>query len=87
MTTAAINRVIDQALALPKAKQKILLGRLWEKLEGGHRLPPSLEEIERRAESVRNETAVTYSLEEVNLAMNRRRTVAVKRLQKARLTQ
>lgn len=87
MTTATANRVMEQALALPKAKQKILLGRLWQKLEWGHRLPPSFEEIERRAESVRNGTAVTYSMEEVNLALDRRRAAAIKRLQKARSTQ
>lgn len=87
MTTAAANRVMEQALALPKAKQKVLLSRLWQKLEWGHRLPPSLEEIERRVASVRNGTAVTYSAEEVSQSMDRRRTAAIKRLQKTRSTQ
>ncbi len=87
MTAATANRVMEQALALPKAKQKILLGRLWKKLEPIHQLPPSYEEIERRAESVRRGTAVTYSLEEVNEAMDRRRAIAIKRLQKVRSTQ
>jgi len=87
MTAAAANRVIEQALALPKAKQKILLGRLWKKLDWGHPLPPSMGEIERRAESVRNGTAVTYSMEEVNQAMDRRRAAAIKRIQKTRSSQ
>jgi hypothetical protein len=87
MTTATANRVMEQALALPKAKQRILLGRLWEKLEWGHRLPPSPEEMARRVESVRNGTAVTYSAEEVSLAMDRRRAATIKRLQKVRSTQ
>jgi hypothetical protein len=87
MTTATANRVMEQALALPKAKQRILLGRLWKKLEWGHRLPPSLDEIERRVESVRNGTAITYSAEEVSVAMDRRRAAAIKRLQKIRSTQ
>jgi len=87
MTAAATNRVMEQALALPKAKQKILLGRLWKNLAPAHLLPPSPEEIMRRVESVRNGTAVTYSLEKVNLALDRRRAVALKRLQKTRSTQ
>ncbi len=87
MTAAAANRVMEQALSLPKAKQKILLGRLWKKLEPMHQLPPSHQEIERRAESVRKGTAVTYSLEEVSEAMDRRRASALKRLQKARSIQ
>lgn len=72
MTAAAANRVMEQALALPKAKQRILLGRLWKKLEWGHRLPPSPEEMARRVESVRNGTAVTYSAEEVRESIKRR---------------
>ena len=87
MTAAAANRVMEQALALPKAKQKILLGRLWKKLAPTHLLPPTPEEIMRRVESVRNGTAVTYSLEEVNLALDRTRAAAIRRLQKARSTQ
>jgi putative addiction module component (TIGR02574 family) len=87
MTVAVMNRVMEQALALPKAKQKVLLERLWEKLAPGHRLPPSVGEIERRAASVRDGTAVTLSLEEVNAALDRRRVIAMKRLQKARSTQ
>ena len=82
MTAATVNRVMEQALALPKAKQRILLGRLWKKLEWGHQLPPSLDEIERRAESVRKGTAVTFSMEEVNQALDRRRATAIKRLQR-----
>jgi hypothetical protein len=87
MTATAANRVMEQALALPKAKQKILLGRLWKKLAPAHLLPPSHEEIMRRVESVRNGTAVTYSAEEVSQAMDRRRAAALKRLQKARSIQ
>ena len=87
MTAATANRVIEQALALPKAKQKILLGHLWRKLEWGHPLPPSMEEIERRVASVRNGTAITFSAEEVSRDMDRRRAAAVKRLQKVRSTQ
>jgi hypothetical protein len=87
MTVAIMNRVMEQALALPKAKQKVLLGRLWEKLAPGHDLPPAPGEIERRAASVRKGTAVTYSLEEVGLALDRRRAAAQKRLQKLRSTQ
>ena len=87
MTAAAANRVIEQAMALPKAKQRILLGRLWQKLEWRHGLPPSPQEIERRAESVRNGTAKTYSADEVHAGMDRRRAAAVKKLQKARSSQ
>lgn len=87
MTVATANNVIKQALALPKAKQRILLGRLWQKLEWGHPLPPSLEEIERRVASVQNGTAITYSGEEVSLSMDRRRAASIKRLQKVRSTQ
>ena len=87
MTVALMNRDMEQALALPKAKQKVLLGRLWEKLAPGHALPPSPAEIERRAASVRQGTAVTHGLEEVNAALDRRRVGALKRIQKARSTQ
>jgi len=72
MTAAAANRVMEQALALPKAKQKILLGRLWKNLAPARPLPPSPEEMARRVESVRNGSAITYSAEEVRDSIERR---------------
>jgi hypothetical protein len=87
MTTATANRVMEQALALPKAKKKILLKRLWQTLAPTHRMPPTPEEIMRRVESVRNGRAVTYSLEEVRRGMDERRAAAIKKLQKKRPTQ
>jgi hypothetical protein len=71
MTVAMANRVIEQALALPKAKKRILLGRLWQNLNQGYIPPPTAEEIERRAESVRQGTAVTHSAANVRKAVER----------------
>ncbi len=72
MTAATANRVIEQALALPKAKQKILLGRLWKSLAPARRRPPSPEEMALRVESVRNGSAVTYSAQEVRESIDRK---------------
>ncbi len=71
MTVAMANRVIEQALALPKAKKRILLGRLWQNLNKGHIPPPTAEEVERRAESVRKGTAVTHSAANVRATVSR----------------
>jgi hypothetical protein len=78
---------MEQALALPKSKQKILLGRLWKKLEPVYQMPPSPLEIEQRAELARSGVAITHSLETAEAAMTRRKNAAMKRLQKARLAQ
>ncbi len=72
MTAAAADRVMQQALALPREKQRVLLGRLWDKLEWGHQLPPSLKEIERRVASIRNGTALTSTAEEVRKSIEQR---------------
>jgi Putative addiction module component len=79
MTAASADRVIEQAMGLPKAKQRVLLSRLWRKLAPA---PPTMEEIQRRVESVRNGTAKLVSMEEMNEALDRRRAAAIKRLQK-----
>jgi hypothetical protein len=71
MTAAAANAVIERALALPKAKKRILLGRLWQNLNDGHIPPPTAEEIERRAESARKGTAFTHGAASVREAVER----------------
>jgi hypothetical protein len=87
MTAAAANRVIEQALSLPKSKKKALLGRLWKDLEPMRVQSPTLHEIERRVKSVREGTATTYGMEEIERALDRAKQTALKRRQKARPSQ
>ncbi len=87
VTTATANRVMEQAMALPKAKQRILLGKLWKQLDWGHPLPPPMDEIRRRAESAKKGTSVLHGAEDVKRDLERRRAIAVKRLHKDRPTQ
>ncbi len=87
MTAAAANEVIKQAMALPKAQKRILLGRLWRVLSAGHLPPPTIEEIERRVKTVRAGTAKTFSLEETHQALDRAKRAFLKKRQKARPSQ
>ena len=52
MTNAAANRVIERALALPKAQKRILFMRLLERLHPDRSPPLTMRELKRRFEDL-----------------------------------
>jgi hypothetical protein len=78
---ATTAHVIEQGLSLPKRSRKLVVRRLFESLEKGHRLPPSLEEMLRRVDEIKRGTVKTYSREDVARDRAKLRAAAVKRLQ------
>lgn len=78
---ATTAHIIEQGLSLPIRSRKLVVRRLFESLEKGRRLPPSLEEMLRRVDEIKRGVVTTYSREDVSSKRAKLRAAAVKRLQ------
>ena len=78
---ATTSQVIEQGLSLPRKSRKLVVRRLFESLEQGRRLPPSLEEMLRRVDEINRGAVATFSREEVARDRAKLRAAASKRPQ------